>query len=130
MTMLEPLCVRCIMKRQEEVATPFPVMVVSSEECSASHASGRDTIDITTDVLLDVRSRRQEQDLKWGENQCHDPIEWMGIITEEVGDMAKAAMRLHFNIKNPDAYQYRDELLDVAASAVAAVENMDREGGI
>lgn len=126
---IERLCVKCVLNRSLEAEEPFTVTVVPMQMCYNTHFTGdENTIELTTNVLLDVRVRRQEQDLKWGENQEHSLLEWVGIVTEEVGEVAKAAMRVHSNVKNPDIFQYRDEMLDVAASAVAAVENLDREG--
>lgn len=70
-------------------------------------------------VLGDVAIELFRQDCKWGE-QNHAPEKWITILTEEVGESAKAALE-----ENPD--EYRKELIQVAAVAVAAIECLDRQ---
>lgn len=83
-------------------------------------------------ALSDVVSERAAQDLKWGE-QSHDHPTWLAILTEEVGEASEEVLNLRF----PDASKrpgepyetlaaLRDELVQVAAVAVAWVENIDR----
>lgn len=73
-------------------------------------------------VLTDVLRERDAQDDKWGV-QDHDPSIWLMIIGEELGEANEAALDLHFD---GDSYQYlRNELVQVAASAIAAIENLD-----
>jgi NTP pyrophosphatase (non-canonical NTP hydrolase) len=72
----------------------------------------------TAAVLQAVAIERIRQDTKWGE-QNHSPFGWIAILTEEVGEAAKAALEGY-------ASQYRDELIQVAAVAVAAVESLSR----
>lgn len=86
------------------------------------------------DVLREVAAERHRQNQKWGE-QNHNPIEWIGILTEEVGEAAKEAVDAHFGYSpEPIACleRYRMELIQVAAVAVQAIECLDREthGGI
>jgi len=79
-------------------------------------------------IFEEIKKERQNQDIKWGE-QNHKPVEWMAILTEEVGEVSKEALEAHFkkcywdaeNLKN-----YREELIQVAAVAVAMVESLDR----
>jgi NTP pyrophosphatase (non-canonical NTP hydrolase) len=47
------------------------------------------------DILAEIREERRRQDAKWGE-QNHSPIEWCAILTEEVGEVSKEALELHF----------------------------------
>ena len=75
-------------------------------------------------VLADVVTERQRQDAKWGE-QDHTPIEWVAIETEELGEVAQEALRGHFGGRPLE--KYREEMIQVAAVAVAAVENFDRK---
>lgn len=76
------------------------------------------------DSVLDrVRQERERQDAKWGE-QNHDPFLWLTILTEEVGEAAQAALKARFSGQSIDAY--RDELIQVAAVAVAAMESLER----
>lgn len=79
-------------------------------------------------ILLEIEAERSRQDAKWGQ-QNHKPIEWMPILMEEVGEASKAAVDAHWN-NNGDAYldllAYREELVQVAAVAVAMIESIDR----
>ena len=69
-------------------------------------------------VLSEVKSEREKQDLKWGV-QDHDPLKWNAILGEEFGEVSKS-------ILEDDSYNYRQELIQVAAVAIAAVECHDR----
>lgn len=79
-------------------------------------------------VLSEVLDERLRQDRKWGE-QNHSPMHWMPILMEEVGESAKAALETHFeyNVDTAKDYsEYRKELIQVAAVAVAMIECLDR----
>lgn len=83
---------------------------------------------IKTKLVLDqVCVERIKQTKKWGE-QNHNQVEWMAILTEEVGEAAREALEHHFKYaENPDALlKLREELIQVAAVAVAMVESLDR----
>ena len=81
----------------------------------------------TTDVaLLDVRVERLKQDQKWGDQSEHSDAIWQAILTEEVGECAQAV--LHNGFGGKAAGTLRDELVQVAAVAVAWVEAIDRRG--
>lgn len=83
------------------------------------------------DALACVRRERERQDAKWGE-QNHEPFLWMTILGEEFGEACKAALEATFNgEKLPDAClsEYRVELVQTAAVAVAAIESLDRARG-
>ena len=71
-------------------------------------------------ILNEVETERNNQIKKWGE-QTHGPDRWMSILVEEVGEVARAA-----NERFPR--QYRAELIQVAAVAVAMIETLDRTG--
>lgn len=71
------------------------------------------------DVCHDVMTERMRQFKKWGV-QDHDEDRWMVILMEEVGEVARAIFD-----ENPD--NYREELVQVAAVAVAAIEAFDRK---
>lgn len=75
-------------------------------------------------VLREVGEERQAQDGKWGK-QNHENFLWMTVLSEEVGEAAKAAM--HDMFGGPDAGNLRAELVQVAAVAVAWIECLDRE---
>ena len=65
-------------------------------------------------ALTGVERERMAQDRKWGQ-QNHNPFIWLAILGEEVGEANKAALE-----GNGD--EYLDELNQVAAVAVAAIE--------
>jgi NTP pyrophosphatase (non-canonical NTP hydrolase) len=69
-------------------------------------------------VLTGIINERKRQDAKWG-IQNHDPFKWLTILTEEVGEAAKA-------ILEGDLIDYLGEMKQVAAVAVAALECIGR----
>jgi hypothetical protein len=69
-------------------------------------------------ALYDVYMERQRQDNKWG-LQEHMPDTWISILGEEYGEACAAN-------NEKDGEQYRKELVETAAVAVAAVEAYDR----
>jgi NTP pyrophosphatase (non-canonical NTP hydrolase) len=77
-------------------------------------------------VCNDIATERERQDNKWGV-QDHDPAVWLSILAEETGEVARAVLGFHFphGGDNPVG-NYRDELVQVAAVAVAAIESVDR----
>ena len=86
------------------------------------------------DTLLDIHAERHRQEEKWGQ-QDHSPERWYTILGEEVGEVGKAINEAYDNyrLKGKPGKQawkdYRDELVQVAAVAVAAIESLDRNGG-
>ncbi len=70
------------------------------------------------EILKQVAGERARQDAKWGE-QNHQPEKWMCILTEEVGEAAKA-------ILEGDTANYREELVQIAAVAVSMIQCFDR----
>ena len=80
-------------------------------------------------VALEIGEERQKQDARWGE-QDHTPVEWMCILTEEVGEAAKDANGFQWAKSQIDldasAENLRCELIQVAAVAIAAIECLDR----
>jgi hypothetical protein len=75
-------------------------------------------------ALSNILYERKRQDEKWGE-QNHQPMEWLMILGEEVGEANKAALEANFGGK--EIIKYRDELVHVAAVALAAIESFDRK---
>ena len=71
------------------------------------------------DICHEVQLERERQYKKWGQ-QDHDEDRWMVILMEEVGETARA-------IFEDDPANYREELVQVAAVAVAAIEAFDRK---
>ncbi len=89
----------------------------------------------TKTVLIEVLEERIRQDKKWGE-QNHCPFKYLAILGEEVGESNKAAIE-SYDFKSNEFKrfptnseskldEYRMELIQVAAVAVAAVECLDR----
>jgi NTP pyrophosphatase (non-canonical NTP hydrolase) len=73
----------------------------------------------TSIALTNVLYERQKQDDKWGE-QNHSMEKWLVILQEECGEAAQAALK-------DEEWRYRDEMVQVAAVALAAVECFDRQ---
>jgi len=83
-------------------------------------------------VLEAIGRERQLQDIKWGE-QNHAPADYLAILSEEVGEVAKEVVEAN-SAKTPKAKKdrlrnYRTELIQTAAVAVAMVECIDRQMG-
>lgn len=77
-------------------------------------------------VLGEVEQERLKQNKKWGE-QNHHPAEWLMILGEEVGEANKAALETNFKYPENDGWKsYREELVQVAAVAIAMIESVDR----
>ena len=74
-------------------------------------------------ALQDVLAERNRQDIKWGE-QNHDPFTYLAILTEEVGELAQAAVELRFDDGSVD--DMKTEAVHVAAVALAIVECLER----
>jgi NTP pyrophosphatase (non-canonical NTP hydrolase) len=82
-------------------------------------------METTSDVLSDVHAERMRQDEKFGE-QSHDDGTWGLVLTEEVGEACQAALESR---RNPCLRRHdllREELVQVAAVAVAWIEALDR----
>lgn len=82
------------------------------------------------DAIQSIIAERLRQDAKWGE-QNHEPQYWMGLLMEEVGELAQAVNETVFDNgpeerKKGGYYNMRQEAIQVAAVAVAFVERLDR----
>ena len=71
------------------------------------------------DIFDEIRAERDRQDKKWGP-QTHDAWYWVCILAEELGEAAKATIA-----DTVDAANHRKELIQVAAVAVAAIQDFD-----
>lgn len=60
------------------------------------------------------------QDNKWGENRVMSGHLWNTILTEEVGEVAKAVLEC-------DKNNLRDELVQAAAVALNMIKALDRD---
>ncbi len=67
------------------------------------------------EILQAIRDERARQDAKWGV-QSHSPAVWLTILMEEVGEAAWASLE-------GDPVGYSEELVQVAAVAIAALES-------
>lgn len=78
---------------------------------------------LITSIFDGIRAERERQDYKFGA-QDHDDMTWSAILTEEVGEVAQAALEARFNGAEPGAV--REELIQCAAVCVAWIECLDR----
>jgi NTP pyrophosphatase (non-canonical NTP hydrolase) len=87
-------------------------------------------------IFKQIKVERETQNNKWGE-QNHLPIEWIAILTEEVGEASKEALDYHFKNKPKGdvslelaqemrLHDYRCELVQIAAVVVQMIESFDR----
>jgi hypothetical protein len=96
-------------------------------------------------VVAAVAAERKRQDTKWGQ-QNHDPFKWLAILQEKVGEASKSALETESRLllstgaiedtsavlnrraeRDEHMRNYRQELIQVAAVAVAMVECVDRD---
>jgi NTP pyrophosphatase (non-canonical NTP hydrolase) len=75
-------------------------------------------------VLDMVSEERARQERKWGDQSAYSSLLWLAILTEELGEVAKAML------ERTSAESLRRELTQVAAVAVAAIEALEREPGM
>lgn len=80
-------------------------------------------------ILNDVLNERQRQNEKFGADRNQHPFLWNTILGEEVGEVAKGSLDIYFG-DNPAAAMenYRKELIEVAAVAIAAIQDLDNNG--
>lgn len=80
------------------------------------------------DEIKDVLKERQRQLDKFGP-QDRPPFEWFLILSEEVGEVAKECVEIQFDdAKHPhaDPERYYKEMVEVAAVALAALQNYNQ----
>ena len=68
------------------------------------------------DPLQEIMEERVRQDRKWGE-QNHPNLYWLGILTEEVGELARAIIE-----RRQTNEDIRRELVQIAAVCLAWLE--------
>lgn len=79
-----------------------------------------------TNYYLDrIKTERERQDEKWGE-QNHHPLLWFSIIGEEFGEMLHAFNEYSFDNDTNHFDQMENEAIHVAACCVAMLECIDR----
>jgi NTP pyrophosphatase (non-canonical NTP hydrolase) len=83
--------------------------------------------DIPAPAMAAILAERERQTTRWGV-QRHSWPEWLTILTEEVGEAATAANEAHWKsgFDGEDRLTpLREELVQVAAVAVAMIEHID-----
>jgi len=81
------------------------------------------------EILFDVLNERQRQNDKFGANRHQHPFLWNTILSEEVGESAKDSLDIYFSDKPEEALsKYRKELVEVAAVAIAIIQDIDNNG--
>jgi len=83
----------------------------------------------TVSVLREVRHERRRQDAKWGDQSGNPDLVWSAVLTEETGEVAQAILKTQFEGGKTIA-DVREELVQVAAVAVAHVEAIDKRGAL
>jgi hypothetical protein len=85
---------------------------------------------VTEAVFANIRDERDRQREKWGQQRHEMPV-WMTILMEEVGEACKDALAWRSTTaQGNEAYadqseNFRNEMVQVAAVAVAIIEAMD-----
>lgn len=74
-------------------------------------------------IISEIKAETRNQNRKWGE-QNHSPEWWMQILMEEVGEASKALLEYKFG--NRMLFNYREEMIQVAAVALSMLECFDR----
>jgi NTP pyrophosphatase (non-canonical NTP hydrolase) len=73
-----------------------------------------------------VRKERGRQSDKWGE-QNHLDLTWLAILSEEVGEAAQEILTAQFGSAGKGHGELREEVVHVAAVALAWIEALDRK---
>lgn len=90
------------------------------------------------DVYEAIDVERDRQDAKWGPQRNLTPLLWSAVLGEEVGEAARAVLDLgaRRDQPSPELCQHeeavmhlREELVQVAAVAVAWLERLSAEAG-
>lgn len=76
-------------------------------------------------VLQNLVHERAAQDSKWGQ-QNHRMTQWLSILMEEVGEVAKAICETTLQGHPERVHQIREELVQTGAVVVAMIESLDR----
>lgn len=74
-----------------------------------------------TAFIEDVTKERQRQLQKWG-NKCHGWFVWLSILSEEVGELNRAALRMISHEGDIDSI--KEELIQVASVCGALYEQL------
>lgn len=74
-------------------------------------------------IFKRIKQERKRQNKKWGEYAAVHPFAKIVVLTEEVGEVARAAHDAVYGNGNWSAY--KEELIQVAATAVQMIEHID-----
>jgi len=80
---------------------------------------------LRNEIFKRIQHKREEQDIKWKQRPHSFPF-WVTILAEELGELAKAV--LEDKLKPSDLCDIEDEAIDVAAVAVAILEQIQKGG--
>lgn len=75
-------------------------------------------------AIKDITAERERQEEKWGQ-QDNDPFTYLTVLSEEVGELAQAALHARFGGKAADGLY--TEAVHTAAVAMAIVECLNRD---
>lgn len=103
----------------EPVSACLPTTVIELAHQSLRNAPTNDQMDILSQIMIE----RKSQDLKWGIRN-HDNWMWLGILMEEVGEVATAILNV-WNGKEGNR-EIIKEIVQVAAVAIAWLECIKR----
>lgn len=95
----------------KDIATLFKYMTPNREDLQAF-------------VIDKVIKERQRQDTKWGP-QHHPVYKWLAILGEEFGEASEAALEVDAGSLEFTTEDIIAELIQVAAVAIAAVEDLE-----
>ncbi|WP_313214126.1 hypothetical protein [Soonwooa sp.] len=83
-------------------------------------------------IIEDVLNERKRQNDKFGTARNQHPFLWNTILVEEVGEAAKESLDIYFKTDQLDKdnalKKYRKELIEVAAVAIATIQDLDNNG--
>lgn len=82
------------------------------------------TTTMSLQIVNDVLRERIRQDDKWGIQDHEDGI-WLAILGEEFGEVAKEVFEEDHLLRSRRS-ELREELVQVAAVAIAWIEALDR----
>ena len=80
-------------------------------------------------IFQEIREERRRQTEKFGPMD-NTPSTWAVILGEEVGEVCRAILDARALLNTGSQTNYREELIQVAAVAVAAIANLDMQGPI
>lgn len=81
-------------------------------------------------IVDEILAERERQDGIYGE-QNHEPLAWLGILSEEYGELCEAVAETSLPGRHPDrggVKNMRREAIHVAAVALQFVEYLERAG--